>query len=107
MFETLPAWIEPAIAVFIGFLIQGPGFWFLKWLEGCIQNNKWTALPLEPKYLASWAMSFALLVIGIVTVRGKLQVLLDADWYGAIAIGLATQATVNKARALIAAAIHK
>ena len=107
MFESMPSWVEPAVAVFVGFLIQGPGFWLLKWLEGCIQANKWTKLPLEPKYLGTWIFSLLLLVTGIVTVRGKLQVILDADWYGAIAIGLGTPATVSKARAVIAAAISK
>ena len=87
---------EPLLAVFIGLVIQGPGFWILGWMRDCRDQNEVVPLRFEPKYVFSWSLSLILTVIEWVVVAEKFTELMQAGWYFAITSGVGTQTLVRE-----------
>ena len=94
MFESMPAWI----GLFVGLFIQGPGYWLMSWLESCAEANAWKRLPFDPKYIATWGLSIFAVAIALFVIPGQMEMLLSANWYGAVALGMAGQSLIGKVK---------
>jgi len=96
MFENMPVWFMPMIALVTGLIAAGPGLWLLSWLGECRAANKWTPLPFEPKYTTVWIASTIAVAIALATIPGELKKLTEASWYGAVALGMTGEALIGK-----------
>ena len=96
MFENMPVFVMPMVALVAGLIISGPGLWFLAWLGECRTANMWVSLPFEPKYITVWIASAVAVAIALATIPGELEKLTEASWYGAVALGMSGEALIGK-----------
>jgi hypothetical protein len=80
----------------VGFALQGPGFWFLKWLNECINTNTWAVMEFEPKYVATWGTSVFLSVVWLLFDAESFAAFVGADFRAAILMGVGGQTAVRK-----------
>ena len=86
----------PLLALVVGLVIQGPGFWLLGWLRMSQQANEWQPLKLEVKYVAGWAIALIVTFIQYVALEGAWQNLMGATWFAGVWSGIGIQSSVRE-----------
>ena len=77
------------IWLLVGHLIRTIGFWIVNSLKLMIKENKWTWLPFEPRYLASFVLSLVLQALTFAALDGAWAYFTDLSRFAVMAYALA------------------